>query len=606
MSRRVRGSGLYRNIVSYVGFLISFFGAFLTLFSMVLRWSLKQPSPYMGIFTFMIFPSIVAFGLFLVIIGMWREGRRRLRVGTEEALPFPRLDLNDTRHRRIFAVATVGSLFFMTLFAFTNYNAFLFTESNTFCGQLCHTVMEPEFTAYKHSPHSRVSCVECHVGHGATFYVQSKLSGLRQLFAVTFNTYPMPISTPVKSLRPARETCEECHWPQKFYGAMLVQIPYFRYDEKNTSDQISLLVKTGGGSARLGRSAGIHWHMITQNKIIFATPDPKQQEIPWFMVVELNGTEKKREYMSIDKPISKQKIAALPKHVMDCMDCHNRPTHIFMPPDRAMDYAMANGNIAQDLPWIKKTTTEAIMSSYKGHSTAKEQIRKKILGFYEKNYPVLAKKRFQDIDEAVSMVTDVYDRTVFPKMKVDWDTYPDNIGHRNWPGCFRCHDGKHVTKDGKVLTKKCTTCHTMPQRGPLENLGATPPVSDQSWHPFALKGKHAQLLCNRCHSPGIRPSSDCATCHKHDPNAPMASLDCSNCHIKLPSKHPIGDCASCHAALSGAHKLGGHPAMDCQDCHKPHTWKVTKRETCLTCHKDKKKHNAPSFCGECHDFTAGK
>ena len=601
MAKGHRGRGLYRNTLSYFGGLVVFMSALLILATLVWNFSLVQPSPYLGIFTYMIFPGVLGFGLLLVFIGMWRESVRRRKLGLEEALPYPRLDLNDPRQRKRFAVTLVGGGLLAVLMGFVGYNAFIFTESVTFCGRICHTVMEPEHTAYLHSPHARVRCVDCHVGSGAEWYVKSKLSGLYQVYAVTFHTYETPIPTPIKNLRPARETCEECHWPQKFYGAQLLQIPYFRYDEKNTSDQISLLVKTGGGSAKLGRSAGIHYHMIIDNTITFVTTDMQDQVIPWFKVKSSSGRE--REYATLDNPLSKEQLAALPRHVMDCMDCHNRPTHIFTPPDRAIDLAMNAGAIAKDLPWIKNTTAEVLAAPYPDNATATREIRNRILGFYTTGFPELSKSRARDIESAVETTQDIYNHTVFPAMKVDWKTYPENIGHRNWRGCFRCHDGRHVSSEGKVLTRECTVCHTMPQRGPIEALGALPPVTDETWHPFALKGRHAEILCSRCHSPGVRPKLDCGPCHKLDAKAPMMS-DCTSCHSAPGVKLPVNDCKACHEAMKGLHRKGGHPDASCTDCHRPHAWAASGRDTCLSCHDDKKEHYKEGACAECHDFKS--
>ena len=248
---------------------------------------------------------------------------------------------------------------------------------------------------------------------------------------------------------------------------------------------------------------------------------------------------------------------------MDCMDCHNRPTHIFTPPDRAIDLALNNGSIKRDLPWIKKTAAEALMAGYPDQATANKQIRDRIFSFYAKDYPAVYASRAADIEDAVAIATGIYNRSVFPKMKVDWTTYPDHIGHRNWPGCFRCHDGRHATADGNILTRSCTACHTMPQRGPLESLGALPPVSEEAWHPFALKGKHATTMCNRCHAPGVRPSADCTTCHKLDAKAPMMSGGCETCHAKEQEIKPINDCQTCHETLPGLHTKGGHPDASC-------------------------------------------
>ncbi len=603
MAQSKRGQGLYRNNLSYLGLFVVTIGTIVTSLSILLQFSIKKPSPYIGIFSFIIFPGIVAFGVLLFFLGMFRESRRRKKSGTKEIPPYPVLDFNDLLIRRKFQAFTVAGTILIVLFSFVGYNAFLFTESVTFCGKLCHTVMQPEYTAYLHSPHARVACVDCHVGSGASWYVKSKLAGVHQIFAVLFHTYPTPIPTPIKNLRPARQTCEECHWPNKFYGAQLLQIPYFRYDKENTSDQISLLVKTGGGSAKLGQSAGIHYHMIISNTITFAATDAKLQDIPWIKVKGAYGQE--RVYRSLDHPISDKELSKLKKHVMDCMDCHNRPTHIFTPPDRAVDLSLNNGSIDKSLPWIKKTAADALMVPYPNNKTALRTIRNKIFNFYAKNYPGIYKTRQADIEAAVTTVSDIYSRSVFPKMKVNWRTYNNNIGHRNWPGCFRCHDGRHVTKNGKVLTHKCTACHTMPQRGPIEKLGALPPISNEPWHPFPLTGRHATILCDRCHRAGIRPSPDCATCHKHSLKAPMADLDCTSCHPSPGVELPIADCKGCHDDLGGLHLEGGHKDASCTACHKAHVWKVSARNTCIECHKNKKDHYAKDgLCTSCHSFSA--
>lgn len=603
MTKHQPGQGLSRNPLSYFGGLVVAGSALLIVFASLVQLVMKQTNPYFGIVTYMIFPAFLLLGLVIVLYGMRRESRRRRKLGAEGPPPYPRVDLNDDLQRRKFAYALIAAFLLVLVLVVAGYHSFLFTESVTFCGRLCHTVMEPEFAAYQHSPHAKVRCVDCHVGAGASFYVKSKFSGARQVLAVTFHTYPMPIPVPVKNLRPARETCEECHWPQKFYGAQLLQIPYFRYDEANTSDQISLMMKTGGGSSKLGQSAGIHWHMVVDNKIIYAARDEQELDIAWFKVVGAYGQE--REYTSLDKPISSEELAKLPKKTMDCMDCHNRPTHIFTPPDRAIDLALNNGSIKRDLPWIKKTAAEALMAGYPDQATANKQIRDRIFNFYAKNYPAVYASRGAAIEDAVTIAIGIYNRSVFPKMKVDWTTYPDHIGHRNWPGCFRCHDDRHATADGNILTRSCTACHTMPQRGPLESLGALPPVSEEAWHPFALKGKHATMMCNRCHAPGVRPSADCTTCHRLDAKAPMMSGGCDTCHAKEQEIKPINDCKTCHEKLPGIHTKGGHPDASCMDCHRQHIWKVTGRDACVACHDDKKDHYKDGGdCASCHEFSA--
>jgi len=347
-----RRGGLYRNAISLVGAMISGGSILLTIFALALEFSLKRHSPYIGIFTYMVFPTFFAVGVAVFLYGMRHESMRRRRSGSEDALPYPLVDLNIPRHRKRFIYIAFGGTFLAIFMTFITYNAFLYSESVSFCGTLCHTVMEPEYAAYLASPHARVSCVDCHVGHGASWYVKAKISGARQVLAVMTKSYPRPIPTPIENLRPARETCEECHWPAKFFGTQLMQIPHFRYDEKNTPEQISLGVKTGGGSSSLGGTAGIHWHMIIQHKVNYIAVDRQKQEIPWIEVRDEKGN-LLEEYLSLDYKGTKEQLAAIPKDEMDCMDCHNRPTHIYLPPESGVDRAMPTGLIPRTLPWVR-------------------------------------------------------------------------------------------------------------------------------------------------------------------------------------------------------------------------------------------------------------
>jgi nitrate/TMAO reductase-like tetraheme cytochrome c subunit len=279
-----------------------------------------------------------------------------------EALPFPTLDLNNPHHRKRFAAVLSGGSLLGILFAFVNYNAYLFTDSNTFCGKLCHRVMKPEYTPYLNGPHARVPCVDCHVGSGVSWFVKSKVSGVPQVFATLFHTYSTPIPVPLKNLRPSRETCEECHWPEKFYGAQLIQNPYFHYNEKNTPKQISLLMRTGGGTPNLGENAGIHWHMAINEWVYFRATDRQFQNIPWIQVVHSDGSV--MIYKDREAKISDKELNKLPMNFMDCMDCHNRPSHIFFPPETALDQSMGGGNLSPKLPWIKKLSLDALVKNY--------------------------------------------------------------------------------------------------------------------------------------------------------------------------------------------------------------------------------------------------
>lgn len=506
-------TGLYRNWVSYLGGIISAAGFFLVLLFLLLELSLKRPSPYIGIFTFVLFPGLIGAGIVLALIGMRFEAQRRVRVGATAALPYPAIDLNEPKQRRRFAVGIVVGTLLLVVFAFTGYNGFLLTESVGFCGETCH-VMKPELTAYLASSHARVRCVDCHVGEGAGWYVHSKLSGARQLFAITFGTYERPIPTPVENLRPARETCEHCHWPEKFVQAQLYQRPHFRYDEKNTPEQITLLVKTGGGGQNGG---GIHWHMFIENTVTFVAEDRHHQEIPWVQVKRKDGST--TEYFRQERKINPAQLASLKKHVMDCMDCHNRPAHNFQPPDLAVDRALAAGAISTTLPFVKLAAVDALSRPYKDARSAHDGLRQDLLAFYAEKYPELAKNRAAEIDGAVKKLIDIYDHNVFPEMKVGWDTYPSNIGHRYWSGCFRCHDGKHVSPEGKAIRSECNICHTDPKRGPQTGMGEVLQKAERDWHPWEMPekhlaiAKHAEIQCSACHLAGRRPKTECKDCH---------------------------------------------------------------------------------------------
>ena len=376
-----------------------------------------------------------------------------------------------------------------------------------------------------------------------------------------------------------------------------MQRPFFLYDEKNTPEQITLGVKIGG---QLFHS--IHYNHISGiRKMEYAALDSKEQIIPWVRVTRLDGSVD--EYLSPDHQGRSAQFAATSR-VFDCIGCHNRPAHVFYAPDRAVNYLMAAHQIPRDLPWIKKVAVEALSATYPDRVRAHEGIRAALVRFYGRQYPDLAKSRKAEIDRTVVTVTDVYDRNVFPAMKVNWQTHIDNSGHRDWPGCFRCHDGRLATKGGVVLSRECTLCHTLPVRGPLQPLGVMTeytPGAEASWHPLSLAGKHGKILCSRCHLGGNPQPLSCAECHRIDPKAPMISYGCTTCHQVPQEVTGMTPCKECHSP-TGLHAVAPHVAATCITCHKPHTWLVAGRDTCLQCHSDRKGHNPGQACMACHAF----
>ena len=457
----------------------------------------SKPSPYIGILAYMVSPGFLVLGLLLMGVGILLERRRSVPVTDF----YPRIDLNDSTQRSaVFSFVAFLVVFFMVSAA-GSYKAYEYTDSVQFCGQLCHTVMNPEFTAYSLSPHARVACVDCHVGSGATWYVKSKVSGVRQVFAATFNTFPRPIPTPVHNLRPAQDTCEACHWPKKFYGGQLKVFTHYSSDEKNTPRQIRMLIKTGGGDPATGAPEGIHWHMNISNKIDYVAADDKRQVIPYVHVEDQQG--RVTEYYAKDSTLSKDQIAKAPKHRMDCVDCHNRPTHIYVPPDQAVDQSFTSRRLDASVPFLKQQAVAALTATYSTTDAAVQGIANSLQGFYEKKYPEIAKSKQLELRNAVEEVQQIFRRTTFPEMKLNWQTHPNNLGHYYYNGCFRCHDGQHVSADGRVIGKDCNQCHTvMQETDNATNVASVPAVNFQ--HPVDL-GDMTQVNCSDCHTGGAGP-----------------------------------------------------------------------------------------------------
>ncbi|MFZ0734667.1 MAG: NapC/NirT family cytochrome c [Candidatus Sulfotelmatobacter sp.] len=458
----------------------------------------RAPSPYVGILAYMIAPGFLILGFLMILAGIMIE--RRKKVAPTDF--YPRLDLNDPAQRSaVISFATFLIVFVMVSTA-GSYKAYEFTESVSFCGQVCHTVMSPEYTAYKLSPHARVACADCHIGTGATWFVKSKLSGSRQVFATIFDTYPRPIPTPVHNLRPAQETCEQCHWPKKFYGGQLKVFTHYSNDEKNTVRQIRMLIKTGGGDPATGAPEGIHWHMNIANNIEYVAADEQRQVIPYIHVVDLQG--RVTEYYAKDSKLTKDQIAKAARHHMDCVDCHNRPTHIYVPPDQAVDQVLLARRIDSSLPYVKQQAVTVLTANYTTTDAAMQGIASGLQNFYESKYPDLAKSKQLEIRDAVTEVQQIFKRTTFPEMKLNWQTHPNNLGHFYFNGCFRCHDGQHVSPDGKVISRDCNQCHTLMSQteGTTSVSANAPPPTFQ--HPVDI-GDLTQVNCADCHTGGTGP-----------------------------------------------------------------------------------------------------
>jgi len=480
-----RRSSVFRNWLSLWGLVVLVGSLFSFLLLFVMSVLAHVSNPYVGILTYLVAPMFLMIGLFTILLGAWLRHRQIVK----STGPFPplRIDLTRPRDRRVFGLFLAGGVVFLLVSAVGSYQSYHFTESVQFCGQACHGVMKPEFVTYSHSPHARVACAECHIGSGATWYVRSKLSGTYQVYATLANKYPRPIPTPVKNLRPAQETCEECHWPKKFVGNVERTYSYFLGDETNTPFTVRMLLKVGGGDPTHGPVGGIHWHMNVGNRIEYLPGDEARQKIPWVRMTDAQGVVTE---FRVPKFTNQVEQASVRK--MDCMDCHNRPAHRYESPDDAVNLAISLGKIDRGLAYIKTNAVFALTRRYTNETQALQGIATTLSEHYP-NEP-----RIHPVIEAIQ---EIYSNNFFPEMKASWQAYPENIGHKDWLGCFRCHDGQHKTADGKrtIKANDCNACHTILAQGKGAELEQLTPAGQKFKHP----GDEVDGACNDCHSGGL-------------------------------------------------------------------------------------------------------
>jgi hypothetical protein len=494
--KRLFPSSFY-NPVTLAGAAIAVVSFGLVLFLMLLETMSGTPKPYMGIIAFVILPTIMIIGLVVAIMGIIREHRRE-RAGKAHGLHLPPIDMNNPKHRRAFVLVALGTILLLLFSAFGSFKAYEHTDSDQFCGETCHQVMEPEYTAYQFSPHARVGCVKCHIGPGADWFVRSKVSGTYQVYAVTFNKYPRPIPTPIENLRPAQETCEQCHWPKHFYSEKEHINTYFISDEQNTKWTLNLLMKIGGGNIEAGPTSGIHWHMNIAHEVTYAALDTQRQVIPWVRSKTPDG--KVTIYRSTEMSVSEDSIKEAFTRRMDCLDCHNRPSHIYHPAARSINHVMSLGWINPRLPNIKSIAVTSLDAPYSTKQGGLDSIKLAIEEYYRTSYPELALSKKASIDSTIAQVQRIFSRNYFPEMRVNWKRFPDNLGHMYYLGCFRCHDGKHVSDDGKVLSRDCGTCHTiLAQQFEKDTLRISLGGVEYK-HPVDIGDAWKETNCSDCHN----------------------------------------------------------------------------------------------------------
>jgi nitrate/TMAO reductase-like tetraheme cytochrome c subunit len=479
----------FRNWISWAGLVLvaSALFAFLLLFA--IDQFAGHRNPYVGILADVVAPFFFLLGVALTFFGallQWRRERRALRAAAPLAI---KIDLSRPRDRKILAVFAVCTVGFLFLTALGSYQTYQYTESVEFCGTKCHVPMEPEFVASQRSAHAKVECVACHVGPGAAAYFKTKINGVKQLYHTLANDFERPIRVTDANPRPAQAICEQCHWPAKYAGNVERTYRHFLSDEKNTPFTVRLLLNVGGGDASNGPEGGIHWHMNIANKIEYIADDEQLLSIPWVRMTDARGVTTEYRTAEFKGDPAKSHIRK-----MDCMDCHSRPAHKVHTPNDAVDLALATGRLDPNVPWVKSKVVAALVKSYVNKADALQNIATSL----RESYPDRAQAD-PIIDEAQA----IYRANFFPEVKLDWRSHPNFVGHKDWNGCFRCHDGKHTSADGKMSIKAsdCKSCHLILAQGNGETLNQVNAKGHDFMH---IDAEYSEFSCTDCHTGGIQ------------------------------------------------------------------------------------------------------
>ena len=492
----------FYNPLSLVGAVVFLFNIGLMIFLAVVEMLAKHSRPYADIIIFMVLPLIVFFGLVLIVVGIVRE-RRRLKAGGVIESRFPILDFNDPKHRTLVLVFICGFVIMSLLYAFAGFKTYEYTESDTFCGVLCHSsgqgIHRAENLSYSFSPHAKVGCSTCHVGSGVEYFVLYKVRGMRQLFNLLTGRVPKPIPAPVADLRPAQDVCESCHGPKYQFYERLEARQFFLSDTGNTPWKLDLLLKMGTAGLKTDRPPKMHWHSSTTEEIIYDASDPKRIVIPWVQVKRLDG--KVRTYRSRGTAMEAKEPGDAAKRRMDCVDCHNRAGHPFHHPSDILNALLSTGLVDPALPDIKTAALKALEGEYRTFDEGKESIGKMITDFYRTRHPSIAESKKVAIDRAIAALQRSYERNYDPLMKVSWKNFPSNRGHRHAPGCFRCHDGNHVSEDGMLLSKDCNLCHVLLEHQVSGEAGDKSATIRQITypHPVDIGDSYLTMNCSDCH-----------------------------------------------------------------------------------------------------------
>ena len=524
-----------------------------------------------------------------------------------------------------------------------------YSNSVAFCSNVCHDVHPEETEAFQDSLHARVKCTECHMGRTGTLQgILLKATHFRHLPAVLFDNYERPLRS--ETMRPANESCELCHWPASFHYDSVLDVDRYALDEENTAESVYLILKTGGGTRERGLGAGIHWHIL--NEVEYIALDEEKQEIRWVRSRLPDG--RVVEFNDISNPLSPEVLATAEVYTMDCVDCHNRAGHPFSGPEGLVDDVLAAGLVSRELPYVKKEML-GVLATLTDMSLEPAEVAAVFEERYVDAYPSAARAEAAALDDAVAVVKDLASRLVFEEEEVTWQSFPDNGEHKDFAGCFRCHDGKHLSADGESIRLHCNICHGIPvttEAGtrvpPLPPVTVSEPDSHletnfmadhrfqasdacaechgeiafgtddssfcansachgRAWpaveldagfeHPLVLEGRHAAVWCHDCHEGVEKPEYVCANCHEA-PTVPHFGDDCETCHS------PLGFETAFLAEFEHPIVLEGiHATLECLDCHTPG---VVIKWDCASCHEPPSERHFGPDCASCHEQESFK
>ena len=475
--------------------------------------------------------------------------------------------------RRLF-IWLAGTVAAMALAVVAAFYFDVATESDAFCGTICHANL-PEYVSHKVSDHANVECSTCHIGPGLLPKIEAKISGVKELVAQLTNTYDRPIKLPVENMRPSSVICEQCHAPREHNEEQARFISHFANDEANSETKTYLELRTGASDAQAQPS--IQWHL--DHPVQYVALDPARQNISWVGVTE-NG--KLVEYKTTDSSKPEQ-LATMPRQEMGCVDCHSRPTHQFVSPEASVDKALAQGRLDRSLPYIRREATRLLAASYASSAEALKAIAG-LKEFYRAEYPEVFSGKQLAIEQAIAELQSIFSNSIFPDMNVNSKVYPDNLGHADFPGCFRCHDGQHLNEQGETIPLDCNTCHSPPL------------VIKDGQEPVALS--IADLAAQAARTPLVphlltEKTQACLQCH--DAGGPKP-VPVTHQAIRLLDNKP---CLLCHKAESVIaadaipHGVNGLEA--CLVCHSkvglkglatvPADHAGRANESCLLCHE---------------------